>query len=89
MIKTDKKMSSYEYEFNDGIVRENVDLPYYNDSQIIDYIVDNNLVRDIYSTKDKEYTTDYVFDEKGLLKSKTYYLNGNKERFIEANYSYY
>jgi hypothetical protein len=89
MTKSDKKLHNYEYEFNDESVVERFDSPSYADIQTFNYFVDKNLVFDIYSTNDKEYTTEYVFDEKGLIKSKTYYVNEKKERFIVANYSYY
>ena len=89
LTKSDKKLHSYEYEFNDGSVVEKFDSPSYADTQIMSLFVDNNLVRDIYSTKDKEYTKEYIFDERGLIKSKTYHLNENKQRFIVASYSYY
>lgn len=89
ITKTDKKMRSYEYEFNDAIVREKVDLPYYNDSQIIDYIVDKNSVLQKYNNGNDVYLTELNFDDNGLLKSKTYFLNKEKEAHIIANYSYY
>ena len=89
MTKTDKKLHSYEYEFNNGSVVEKFDSPSYDDIQVMNYFIEKNLVRESYSTKDKEYTTEYVFDEKGFIKSKTYYLNEKKERFIVANYFYY
>lgn len=55
----------------------------------MEYSVDKNSVLQKYNSNDNEYLTEFNFDEKGFIKSKTYYLNENKERFIVANYSYY
>jgi hypothetical protein len=89
LAKTNKQKLTCFYEFEEEAVIEKVNRSGYEDSSIIEYLVDKNSVLQKYNNKDDEYLTEFNFGENGLLKSKTYYLNENKERFIVANYSYY
>jgi len=89
LTKTDKKTSCWEYEFNDNSIIQKFDSPSYSDIIISKYLVSNNLVDEGISRNNKNYTTIYSFNEKGLLKSKTFYVNKEKQNKIIANYSYY
>jgi hypothetical protein len=89
LAKTNKQELTCFYEFEEAAVIEKVNRSGYEDPSFIEYLVDNNSVLQKYSNSDNEYLTEFNFDENGLLKSRTYYLNENKERFIEVNYSYY
>lgn len=89
VAKTNKQERICFYEFEESAVIEKIDRSGYENPSIVEYLVDKNSVLQKYNSNDNEYLTEYNFDENGLLKSKTYYLNENKERYIEANYSYY
>jgi len=89
VAKTNKQERICFYEFEESAVIEKIDRSGYEDSAIIEYLVDKNSVLQKYNNNDNVYLTEFNFDENGFLKSKTYYSNENKERFIEANYSYY
>ncbi len=89
LVKTNKQELTCFYEFEESAVIEKIDRSGYENSSIVEYLVDKNSVLQNYNNNDNEYLTEFKFDENGLLKSKTYYLNENKERYIEANYSFY
>jgi hypothetical protein len=89
LAKTNKQELTCFYEFEESAVIEKFDRSGYEDSEIMEYLVDKNSVLQKYNNNDNEYLTEFNFDENGLLISKTYYLNENKKRFIEVNYSYY
>ena len=89
LAKTNKQERTCFYEFKESVVIEKIDRSGYENPSFLEYQVDKNSVLQKYNNNEDEYLTQYNFDENGLLKSKTYYLNKNKERSIEANYSYY
>lgn len=89
LAKTNKQLLTCDYKFEETAVIEQVERSVYDDSSIIEYLVNNNSVLQKYNNEDDEYLTDFNFYENGLLKSKTFYLNKDKEAHIVANYSYY
>lgn len=89
LAKTNKQERTCFYKFEESAVIEKIERSGYENSSIVEYLVDKNSVLQKYNNNEDEYLTEYNFDENGLLKSKTYYLNENKEISIEANYLYY
>lgn len=89
LAKTNKQSLTCTYELDETVVIERIHNSLYEDFSTMEYSVDKNSVLQKYNSNDNEYLTEFNFDEKGFIKSKTYYLNENKERFIVANYSYY
>jgi len=89
LAKTNKQSLTCTYELDETVVIERIHNSLFEDFSTMEYSVDKNSVLQKYSSNDNEYLTEFNFDEKGFIKSKTYYLNENKERFIVANYSYY
>lgn len=89
LAKTNKQDFTCFYEFEESAVIEKVDRSGYEDSSIIEYQVDKNSVLQKYNNGNDVYLTELNFDDNGLLKSKTYFLNKEKEAHIIANYSYY
>jgi len=89
LAKTNKQELTCFYEFEESAVIEKADRSGYEDSSIIEYLVDKNSVLQKYNNGNDVYLTELNFDDNGLLKSKTYFLNKEKEAHIIANYSYY
>ncbi|HMN24944.1 MAG TPA: hypothetical protein PKE38_10610 [Ignavibacteriaceae bacterium] len=89
LTKTDKKLHIHEYEFNDGSVVAKFYSPSYDDIQIMNYFIDKNFVRESYSTKDKKYKEELIFDTDCLLKTRIQYLNDEPTSKTIVTYSYY
>lgn len=87
--KTDKVTSTFEYEFNDESIVQESTSPSFDNTIITDYFFDKNIIKEKYNINNKDYLIEYMFDENGLLKSKSYYQDKNKKTQIIVSYTYY